>query len=223
MRRLVISELLDSDSGTADEIAASLSDLRRINQWFGGIATTRSLIQQVAFRTETRQLSLLEVASGAGDVPRLASARVKRAGVEVEVTLLDRATSHLKARSNGVRAIAAQAQALPVADGSFDLVSCCLFAHHLAPEELLQFVNEGLRVCRIAVLVNDLIRHPLHLGLVYAGWPLYRSRLTRHDAPASVRAAYTPKEMEGILERTNAAGISIRRHYLFRMGVVAWK
>jgi len=223
MRRLVIPELLDSDCGTANEIAAALSDLRRINQWFGGIATTRSLIQCVALQTEARQLSLLEIASGAGDVPQQASERLKRAGVQVEVTLLDRASSHLKARSNGLRATAGDARLLPFADASFDLVSCCLFAHHLAPEELLQFVNEGLRVCRIAVLINDLIRHPLHLGLVYAGWPLYRSRLTRHDAPASVRAAYTSDEMLRILEQTDAARISLSRHYLFRMGAVLWK
>ena len=33
----------------------------------------------------------------------------------------------------------------------------------------MQFVDEALRVCRVAVLINDLVRHPLHLSLVYAG------------------------------------------------------
>jgi len=80
-----------------------------------------------------------------------------------------------------------------------------------------------LRVCRVAVLINDLIRHPLHLALVYAGWPLYSSRLTQHDAPASVRAAYTAKEMHEMLSQTSTRGIVMRRHYLFRMGVVVWK
>src|SRR5947199_5866128 len=36
-------------------------------------------------------------------------------------------------------------------------------------------------------LINDLVRSWLHLAFVYTGMPLYRSRLTRHDAPASVR------------------------------------
>ena len=87
----------------------------------------------------------------------------------------------------------------------------------------MQFVNEALRVCRVAVLINDLVRHPLHLSLVYAGMPLYRSRLTRHDAPASVRQAYTVEEMQSLLAQTSAARVEIHRHYLFRMGVVAWK
>ena len=84
-------------------------------------------------------------------------------------------------------------------------------------------MNEALRVCRSAVLINDLVRGALHLSLVYAGLPLYRSRLTRHDAPASVRQAYTPEEMRGLLAKTNAARVEVHRHYLFRMGVIAWK
>ena len=102
-------------------------------------------------------------------------------------------------------------------------MSCNLFAHHLSPQELVAFTNEALRVCRVAVLINDLVRHPLHMALVYAGLPLYRSRLTRHDAPASVRQAYTPVEMQALLGQTAAARVEIHRHYLFRMGVIAWK
>jgi hypothetical protein len=73
------------------------------------------------------------------------------------------------------------------------------------------------------VLIDDIVRHPLHLALVYAGLPLYRSRMTRHDAPASVRQAYTPHEMRTLLAQTKAARVEIHRHYLFRMGVTAWK
>jgi ubiquinone/menaquinone biosynthesis C-methylase UbiE len=223
MKRTVIPELLDNDSGTPAEIATSLSDLRRINHWFGGVKTTQSMVQYVAGRTGARSLSLLEVAGGAGDVPRAVGQRLQRRGIRIEVSLLDRATSHLTHRTNGMRAIRGDALALPFADGSFDLVSCCLFTHHLGPEELTRFANEGLRVCRVALLINDLVRHPLHLTLVYAGWPLYRSRLTQHDAPTSVRAAYTPEEMRQILKETSAREVVMRRHYLFRMGVVVWK
>jgi ubiquinone/menaquinone biosynthesis C-methylase UbiE len=224
MQRVPIPELLDSDSGRADEIAASLADLARINHWFGGVATTCSMLEYVATKTGTRSLSLLEVGAGSGYVPREAGQRLARQGVQLHVTLLDRAPSHL---GNGggpsVPRVAGNALALPFANQSFDLVSSCLLAHHFSPLDLLRVVEEGLRVARIAVLINDLVRHPIHLALVHAGWPLYRSRLTQHDAVASVRQAYTPHEIEEILKPTAATGIVIRRHYLFRMGVVVWK
>jgi len=221
MKRCTIPELLDSDAGTPSEIAASLSDLNGINRRFGGIATTQSLVEHVARELGAKSLSLLEVAAGAGAVPEAVAAAMAERGIRMEVTLLDRAASHL---TNGnPRTVAGDALALPFSDNSFDLVSCSLFVHHLAPDGVVRFLNEGLRVCRTAVLINDLIRHTAHLGLVYAGMPLYRSRLTRHDAPASVRQAYTVNEMEQMLRQSKAARVEITRHFLFRMGVVAWK
>jgi hypothetical protein len=48
MKRVVIPELLDAGSGTPAEIATALSDLRHINQWFGGVATTQAMGARVA-------------------------------------------------------------------------------------------------------------------------------------------------------------------------------
>ena len=53
--------------------------------------------------------------------------------------------------------------------------------------------------------------------------PLYRSRLTRHDAPASIRGAYTPAEMQAMLAQTTAAQVDLSTHYLYRMGIIAWR
>lgn len=224
MRRVVIPELLDTDTGTPAEIASALSDLRHINQWFGGIAATQSMIVQVTKRVGVTSLSLLEVAAGAGYVPQAASARMQKLGVRLQVTLLDRARSHLKnSAGNGTSAVAGDALALPFADESFDVVSCCLFIHHLEPQQVVQFVNESLRVCRAAVIINDVIRDPIHLALVYVSLPLYRSHFTHHDAPASVRRAYTIAEMRQMLRQTTAASVEIERHPLFRMGAIAWK
>ena len=106
---------------------------------------------------------------------------------------------------------------LPFPDKSFDLVGCNLFIHHLGPEEVKAFAREALRVSRIALVINDLVRNPIHLALAYAGFPLYRSRLTRNDAPASVRQAYRPAELRELLQPL-ARQIDVSRHYLYRMG-----
>jgi hypothetical protein len=88
---------------------------------------------------------------------------------------------------------------------------------------LARFAGEALRVSRRALLINDLIRHPLHLALVYGGFVLMRSHVSRVDGVASVRRAYQPDEIREILSRVPAYEIEISRHYLFRMGVIAWK
>jgi ubiquinone/menaquinone biosynthesis C-methylase UbiE len=220
MKRVPITELLDSDAGTHEEVVANLVDLQRINRWFGGQRTAQALVEKVANTLGTQRLSLLEVAAGASGVPESVADRLQRKGLTLDVTLLDRRHSHLLLPT---RSVVGDALSLPCRNESFDLVSCNLFVHHLDPLQLVQFVNEALRVSTKAVLINDLIRHPLHLILAYGGFLFYRSRLSRHDAPASVRQAYTPTEMQGMLQRTSGAHVEMARHYLFRMTAIVWK
>jgi ubiquinone/menaquinone biosynthesis C-methylase UbiE len=166
-------------------------------------------------------LSLLEVGAGNGHVPIAARQRLASRGIDLRVTLLDRVASHLP--QNAVASVAADATQLPFREDSFDVVACNLVAHHFAPDMLERVAHEALRVARVAVLINDVIRSRIHLALTYAGLPLFRSRLTWHDAPASVRQAYTLDEMRSILSRTAARRIDISTHYLYRMGVLLWK
>jgi len=224
MKRKVTHELLDDDSISAGEVAVALADLRAINRRFGGLGTAESLVRQISAQTGSTSLSLLEVAAGSGYVPMALSRLLGNHSLRLQVTLLDRVPSHLRNGSEtAAPRVAADALSLPFADSSFDVVSCCLFAHHLQPDELVQFVNEGLRVCRVAVMINDIVRGPVHLLLVYAAFPLFHSYITRHDAPASVRQAYTREEMENMLLQTRAARIEVHRYPLFRMGAIAWK
>lgn len=220
MKRKPIAELLDTDSGTPEEIAASLSDLKRINGWFGGVSTARALVRRVVERKGCSRLSLLEVASGSGYVPITSREQLHKAGIELDITLLDRSAGHL---DHFPRSVAGDALALPFRDESFDLVSSTLFIHHLPPDQLLHSVTEALRVCRTAVLINDLQRSRLHLWMVYAGLPLFHSRITWHDAPASVIQAYTKTEMRNMLSDVPGVRIEITEHFLFRMGVIVWK
>jgi hypothetical protein len=221
MRRVNVPEILDSDSCPAEEIAASLRDMSRISRWFGGVATTRRMIERVASATGRKHFCMLEVAAGFGEVPKIAAPQLARKGITLDITYLDCAQSHLL---EGDRAVVADALALPFPDGSFDLVSSSLFAHHLEPDELARFGSEALRVSRCAVLINDLIRSPIHLALVYAGFPLMRSYVSRFDGPTSVRRAYVPEEARKILLSSVSRGtrIDITRYPLFRMGVIVW-
>lgn len=222
MKRRPTIELLDTDSGTPEEIEGSLRDLQSFNERLGGVSTTRHLIQAVAARSGKTHFSLLEIAAGTGFVPMQASRELNSGGTRLDITLSDRAPTHLP--QNGLaHKVAADALSIPFSDSAFDLVSCTLFLHHLGPEQVVKFARESLRVSRIAVLVNDLVRSPLHLALAYAGVPIYRSRITRNDAPASVKQAYTIEEMSGFFRGAGAAKVEAQKHFLFRMGVIAWK
>jgi hypothetical protein len=70
-----------------------------------------------------------------------------------------------------------------------------LALHHLETEQAIRALAEMRRVGRRLLVVNDLERSRAGLG---GAWlfsrVLTRNRLTRHDAPLSVRRAYTRAE-----------------------------
>src|SRR3974390_259721 len=109
MQRVDSEEILDSDRCPAPDRDTSLRDLCRINRWFGGVGTTRSLIERVASMSGRRHFSVLEVASGFGEVPRAAASRLARKGITLDITDVDRLSSHLR---RGHRAVVADALAL---------------------------------------------------------------------------------------------------------------
>jgi ubiquinone/menaquinone biosynthesis C-methylase UbiE len=221
MKRVVVAELLDTDAGTPREVEGSLKDLRMFNSWFGGVHTMSSLLRRVARQRGLKDISWVDVAGGEGYVASRTQKSLARSGITSRPVILDRASTHLSTRHPGV---CGDALALPFRDNSFDAVGCSLFLHHLEPAEIIRFAREGLRVARHALLIHDLQRHPLHLALGYLGMPLYRSRITRHDALASVRRAYTVDEVRKMLAPvTTTDNIEINTFYLFRMGVIVWK
>ena len=68
-------------------------------------------------------------------------------------------------------------------------------ARSLSARAAMIFAAEALRVCRVALLINDLRRSALSLALTRCAGPLFRSRLTRHDSVASVRRAYDTRRV----------------------------
>jgi hypothetical protein len=232
MQRVDVEEILDSGSCSYRDAQGALAVLGRVNRWFGGVATTRKMVERVAQAMGTKNFSLLEVAAGLGEVPEQVRLEVARRGITLDITLLDRAQFHLPAISCGKRngpannpRIVADALALPFNDGAFDLVSCSLFTHHLDALALARFVKEGLRVSRRALLINDLVRHRFHLALVYASLPIMRNRVAWLDGLTSVRRAYVPAEVRSLLASTLPPQVEVElsSNYLYRMGVIVWK
>jgi ubiquinone/menaquinone biosynthesis C-methylase UbiE len=178
------------------------------------------MFETVSRTTGRTCFSVLEVGSGDGFLARTVANEVGRSGLQLDVTLLDRVASHLPANGS-LRKVAGDALRLPFQDLSFDLVSCSLFLHHLSPQQAVAFAREALRVSRVGVAVHDLVRHPVHLAFAFAGIPLYHSRITRHDAPASVWQAYTADEVVGYFREAGAVDVRVSRQYFYRMGVFA--
>jgi len=65
----------------------------------------------------------------------------------------------------------------------------------------------------IAVVVNDLLRRRLSLGLVWLATRLCRCHpISRHDGPLSVRRSYSRAELRALAEKAGARQLTIHEY-----------
>ncbi len=217
------AEWLDEDRGSPAEVASALRSLVFVNRWFGGDRVHRLLLEQAS--RGRRELTVLEAAAGRATALASAGVALRRRGIVMQAILLDRQASHLPPEwppeLPAPQLLAGDALRIPLPDASVDVVSCCLFLHHLAPDEVAAFLREALRVARVAVLINDLQRTRLHYGLARLFSLVDPSRLSRHDGPVSVRQAYSRAELRAALAATGRR-FTLRRAYLCRLAALLW-
>lgn len=212
----------------AGELSANLRDIRRVNRLLGGTKTVvRYLPGLVRGLPADRPITLLDLATGSADIPVAISRWARRNGRRFEITASDSSDDMLTiadAHVAGDPAITLarhDARAVRLPDKAFDLVVCSLSLHHFPPDEAVDVLREMERLARVGLIVNDLRRG--HVGFA-AAWVASRlttrNRLTRNDAPLSVRRAYTPAELADLLRRAGIAGATVSTHPWFRMAAV---
>lgn len=198
-------ELLDGGRLEEDELRANLADLARLNRLPGGraasVAAVAALVRGIA------EPIVLDVGTGAADMPLAFAARGWRVvALDADAAVADVARER-SASADGITIVAGDARALPLGDGSVDVAHASLLAHHLDPPDAVRAFAEMARVARRGVVINDLRRGLLPLmATAVAVTAFGRCRTTRHDGLLSVRRAYTPRELDDLLD---AAGLGV--------------
>lgn len=215
-------ELLD-DASVADDVRArAIADVARANRWLGGTRALRLALDEVlrARARASRELVLLDVGTGAGDLARLARERARRASIPLRVVGVDLVPSLARAaRDAGAlhHGVAADVQRLPFADGAVDVAICSQLLHHFEEADARRVVAELSRVAR-TVVVSDLRRSWIAAaGFWLVSWPLRFHPITRHDGVVSVLRGFTVGELRGIVRGASGRAPSVRRRLGWRV------
>jgi SAM-dependent methyltransferase len=212
-------EVLD---GSVDppERAASLADIDRLNSWFGGYALSLRAIRRLAAEVpRDRPLRVIDVGGGTAAFAVRVAEWARRSGRAVRVVVVDRDPAALGfaraavARYPEILLVRADAAALPCRERAADIVTSALTLHHLEPAQAAVGLREMAAAARIAVVVNDLLRRRLSLGLVWLATRLLGCHpISRHDGPLSVRRAYSRNELQALAEKAGARRLTIREY-----------
>jgi len=222
-REAARSELMDELDAPAAELTQSLSDIARLNR-IGGTQTIRRHVAPFLARLRPGEtLRILDIGTGAADIPLALATWARRRGRRVRVTALEmhptiwRHAAHAAKDTPEVRIVAANGLEPPIRPRSVDVALCSLVLHHLPEEAVVALLRQLAALVRLGFVISDFRRGRLAWAAV---WIVTRAtacgRIARHDGPLSVRRAYTPAELTRLAERAGLPDLRWQRAPAFR-------
>lgn len=213
-QRLLLTERLDGLEilDTTEPDAATLRGLYReldtLHRWLGN---RKAVLRELSGMGVGAQSRVLDIGCGQGALLATIRKRMGCAVVGVDIRGECAAESVTIVRADAAR------DALPQAD----VAVCVVMAHHLDPDALEAMICNVARSCDALVLL-DLVRHPVPLALFRTFVAPLLSRIHAADGQTSIRRAYTAREMKAIVERaTKVSGrpVKMLRHRVAPMWV----
>jgi SAM-dependent methyltransferase len=211
-------EILDSPDVDDAVRARSLADIARSNTMFGGWRAVQAELAAVLDSSKAHRVSVLDVGTGIGDIPALATETWSARGLTITTFGVDISVSALReARAGGLIPVCADALALPLASKSVDIAICSQTLHHFETRDALVVLSELDRVARERVIVSDIRRSWLAAaGIWLASYPLRFHPVSRHDGVVSVLRGFTPGELRLLVQNATHQTPVARRRFGFR-------
>lgn len=210
----------EPEQAAVDRVYAFLS---MVNRRLGGTAATIARFERFS-RTwmPGQRIEIVDIGSGAADLPRALVAWGRRRGFDVRVTAVDisrRALDYARRSAppdDRLRLVCADVSRPFCADGAFDYATSALFFHHLTDEMVVDVLRWCGRQARRGIVVNDLERSPRAWICTWLlTWPCHP--ILHHDGPLSVRRAFTANELQTLARTAGIDWLTIRRHFGERM------
>ncbi len=211
-------EILDDPGADPALEARSLRDVALANRLFGGTAAVLATLAPV-LRAAHAPLTLLDVGTGAGDIPERARGLALRCHVALETIGLERSLPLAAgARAHLGSALVGDALALPFADRSVDIVTCSQVLHHFTDAEAILLLRELNRVARRLVVVADLRRSwGAVVGIWTSSFALGFHPVSRQDGVLSVLRGYRRGELSALVQVAIGRAPTVRDRLGFRV------
>jgi ubiquinone/menaquinone biosynthesis C-methylase UbiE len=222
MQRELRPELMHDPAIALGDLREAFRWIRLANRRLGGTAAVMNHLRAwSAAWPRGRPVTLLDLGTGCADGPLAAVAWARAAGHELRVTAVDNHPGALalarEAAADEPWITVEHADALALRDrftaDQFDYVHAGLCLHHFREIGVLTVLAAMDRIARAGVIWNDLLRSRAALLAVHAATALIPNP-ARHDARASIRAAFTRREVVDLASRAGWSYAAFRASWL---------
>jgi len=216
-------EWMDVAETASPELERDLANLESLNRRFGAHKLVLDYLTPVLERRQP--LRVVDLGTGAADIPRAIVRRARELGCPIVITAVDRQQPTLEIAekfSAGYPEIRFQrADFLTFAEGTiYDVVLCNLVLHHLDETDVIRLLRRCRELTKAAALVTDLRRSRLAQAGIFAVTELfYREPMTRHDARLSAERAFSYPELRKLATAAGWWGFRHKRTPFFRQAL----
>ena len=224
MKRSEEKELMDLPGNPHPLLEEDLANLRALNRYLGGSRSALWGVRRLIDEKELARFSLLDVGTGSGDIPAMLAGWARARGIAAAFTALEAEPVTLAAAAKQTRVYAeinlvrGDGLTPPFQSGSFDFVLASQFLHHFSENEIVTLLRTWSVIARRAIIVSDLVRHPLaYYGIRSLTRLFTRNVMTLTDAPLSVQRAFTMTEWRELFRRAAVGRVQIFSLFPFRV------
>ena len=222
-------EIMDDLDCSGPVLEQTLRELKTINRWLGGNGVTNRGLSQVVQRFPQDQYSLVDLGCGGGDMIAVMQAGASKKHIPIQFIGADANANTIELAKERQQALSGvHWQVANVFDPVFlgeqvDIATCTLFTHHFTDEELVQLFQGLKRKVRLAIVINDLHRHPLaYYSIKWLTRWFSKSPMVQHDAALSVLRSFSRNDWESIFKQAGLSQVHIRWRWAFRWQICVY-
>ena len=218
-------EIMDDLDISGEVVDQTLRELNTINKYLGGNQISINAFRKVV--TDSKNISVMDLGCGGGDIMVEMAKWSRRKNIATEflgidanpniVTYAEKNTSDFpEIKYQSINIFSQEFQ-----DMSSDIIHCCLFLHHFKESELIALFKQFKSQAKVAIIVNDLHRHPLAYWSIKMLTKLFsKSTMVQNDAAVSVARGFKRMELEKILAQAGIEKYKLTWKWAFRWKLV---
>jgi ubiquinone/menaquinone biosynthesis C-methylase UbiE len=222
-------EIMDDLNCSGPVLEQTLRELKTINRWLGGNKVTTQGLSEVVQRFPQEQYRVVDLGCGGGDMLAVMQDWAQQEQVSMQLIGAD-ANAHTIAlaqqRQQQLQGI--RWQVANVFDPAFfeeqvDIATCTLFTHHFTDEELVALFQGLKQKVRLAIVINDLHRHPLaYYSIKWLTRWFSKSPMVQHDAALSVLRSFKRRDWKSIFAQAGLDQVEIHWRWAFRWQICVY-
>lgn len=226
-------ELMDDLNLSNEDLRKNLDELEVINKWLGGNKVVTNALSRVLTKRKpnlTNPITIADIGCGGGDILREVADWAGQKKISVNLTGIDAnnfMVNYAQQKCNAYKNISVIQENIfdtHFKTHRYDVIICSLFCHHFTTPELINLLKQLHQQANIAVIINDLHRHPLaYYSIKYITKLFSGSYLVKNDAPISVLRAFKKPEIQNIVEQAGVTHFSLRWLWAFRWQIILYK